>query len=270
MLEKPITELVPWLFPITPEIVVCKDSGLLASFEFEGIDGDATTSQDVAIQLDRLDTAMRFVSDRPVTIWWTVRRARTNHYPEGNFSDNIGRDLDENHKSGFSPAELCKPALPFHPACAGTGASRYFDRMQALIKEGESPISAMVTAARTLFSDQYAFAWEAREIDYTVARYEEVLEAVASTLRDISMRRLRGAELLGFLRSTITPDLPDRPCYWDENRFLDGLLPSSAISVGEDVLRIGDAYASALSMKSWPESTWSGAMDMLCPRRVKW
>ncbi len=264
MLEKPITELVPWLFPITPEIVVCKDSGLLASFEFEGIDGDATTSQDVAIQLDRLDTAMRFVSDRPVTIWWTVRRARTNHYPEGSFSDNIGRDLDENHKMRFLAGKnyVNRHYLSILLA-PEQGASRYFDRMQALIKEGESPISAMVTAARTLFSDQYAFAWEAREIDYTVARYEEVLEAVASTLRDISMRRLRGTELLGFLRSTITPDLPDRPCSWDENRFLDGLLPSSAISVGEDVLRIGDAYASALSMKSWPESTWSGAMDML-------
>ena len=264
---RPIQELVPWLFPISPAIVVCKDSGLLASFEFTGIDGDASTQQDVATILARLDNGMRFLSDRPATIWWTVQRKRTDRYPDGEFPDEVGRKLNEAHRQHFlSGKNFVNRHYLSVLLAPERGAVRYFDRINALIKEGMNPFKAAVAAARTLFSDQYAFAWEARELDHVIARYEETLSAVASTLMDVGMRRLRGTEFLGFLRGMASPGAPDAPCQWDGRWFLDGVLPESPVTVGDNLLRIGDTdplYGAALSVKSWPEATWSGAMDML-------
>jgi type IV secretion system protein VirB4 len=147
------------------------------------------------------------------------------------------------------------------------GSSRYFDRVKALIAEGWNPVAAAVTSATTLFSDEHAFAWGANEIHYALRQFEDLLASFSQTMADLDIRRLKGKDFLGFLHKTISPgSAPDSPVSWDGQWFLDGSLPDVPVSVGDDLLKIGDAdplYATGISIKSWPEQTWAGAMDAL-------
>ena len=42
---RPANEYLPWLMPLTDNVVVCKDSTLLASFQMEGIDADSISNE---------------------------------------------------------------------------------------------------------------------------------------------------------------------------------------------------------------------------------
>lgn len=266
MLDRSTRELLPWLIPINDGVVICKDSGLLASFQFEGIDADAATSQDVEHMLAKVDMAMGYFLNKPVSMWWTVRRTRTSLYPDGEFPDPVGQMLSDEHKQGFLGGRnfvnrhyISILLLPER------GANRFFDRVRTLIGEGESPLAAAVMAGKTLFNDRYTFAWQATEMESVLTQFEDLIGAFTSTLGDLHFRRLRGPEFLGFLREGVVPGVL-APVSWDGQLYLDEALPELPISVGDNVLQLGDVsptYASAVSMKAWPDKTWSGAMDLI-------
>ena len=269
MTTRSIQELVPWLFPLSPGVVVCKDSGLLASFEFDGVDADAATTQDIQVILSRLDTAIGMFSDKPADVWWTVRRVRTDRYPQGEWPDPISEMIDDSHKRQFLAGEnfvnkhyvsiLLRP---------NKRSSRYFDRLRAMLRSGANPIKSAVVSFQSLLTDEYAFAWESNEIDYALSIYEDSLSAFQSTLSDISLRRLKGEEFMGFLEAMVNPGLTDNHSSICDHRWLlDGQLPSQRIDVGDSLLEVGQGgdrrFAAAISMKRWPQQTWSGAMDVL-------
>src|SRR5690348_17451595 len=93
--ERPLQELLPWLVPINEQIVACKDSGLLACFEYRGLDTDGSADAAVAQLENLVDTAMDTWRGQPVTIWWTLRRERTNDYPGAKMPTAVGQMIDD-------------------------------------------------------------------------------------------------------------------------------------------------------------------------------
>lgn len=265
---RPIQELIPWLFPVTDQLVVCKDSGLLASFEFVGVDGDATTTDDINALLDKIDNGFDYLSKKHISIWWTVLRKKSGVYPEGEFADPVAQMLDNEHRAAFLNGQNFINrhfvTISLYPE---VGTSRYLDRVSLLIKDGFNPPRAAVQAALSMLSTTGSFQWSSDELVAVVKNYEELLSSFSLAVNGLGLRRLVGEEFHGFLHKTVSPGSDWSNVKLPENGiYMDAALPDKTVNVWDGVLSFGETenlYGAGLSMKGWPESTYAGCLDGL-------
>lgn len=264
---RPVSEMTPWMFPLgeREDVVVTKDSSLLAVFRIQGLDGDSASDEDVNQVADLLDRAYQVFAGAPVTIWWRVDRRRTYEYPDGDFVDPVSAAVNERWREEFMAGEnyvnTHHLAVAMHPA---KGEDRFWERVQHYTAEGDNPLKAAVKAVRTAFSDNLAFQYVAAELERAHDRFEEMASSFVEALPLLSITRLAGAELHGYLKSTISANEPTPTVVG--GRFMDGYLPDSEIEVGSDLLKMsGDRsyYVAAISIKAPPEQTFPGMMDAL-------
>lgn len=266
--QRSFLELAPWLVPLTDEVVICKDGGLLASYEFVAGDLDGAEEAlrvELAAAVDRFGEAIR---DRPITLWWTVRRERNETYPVGNFSNPIAAFLDNEHRANILGSAAYRnrhflSVLWMPDASAGSIP----DKISALIADGVSPIKAMITGIKAGFGSRSAYAFRAAEIDQELRDFEGILPRLEATLYPTQPRRLAGDELLGFLWSLANPGLPMAPKRWDGQSLIDAALAERPLTVNRDTLRFGDGedatYAAAISLRTPPAATQWAAFEGL-------
>lgn len=266
-------ELAPWLTLVSDRVATTKDSSLLACFEFTGIDSDASTTSEINRLAELIDFASKAFVSHPITVWWTVKRVRSTFYPGGNFPDPVSRKIDDARRREF---ESGKNYINRHFLSVAlrpeVGAARYLNRVQAFMENGENPVKSMVMGAQTMFSDQYAFAWDAVELDAAIDRFEETLTAFADPLRDLDLRRLEGDDMLTFFGACVSPTSAFQgKVHAQDGWYLDSYVPDAAMEwYGQDLLKFegdpdgeGDQYVAALSIKGWPEATQPGMVDSL-------
>lgn len=265
-------ELLPYMTLVTDGVVVCKDSGLLATFEVSGKDLDSISNEEVSVLLGHVETALYPLRISPWKVWFTLKRFKTDAYP-GGFEDApdapmIARMLDQNHKEYFSDQAnyATKAYVSFYLSAGSSGSKKsIMDRITMFIKrtgmmlsDGEGFFSAVWTGFRAAFSSRYAFAYKAHELEGAITEFEKTVDGCTSILQGLGLNRLVGPEFLGFLRSMSSGYAnPDQPVRIDQDWdwFLDSLLPDSRMDVGTDTIRLGDNLVSALSIKEWPNNT---------------
>lgn len=265
-------ELLPYMTLITDGVVVCKDSGLLATFEIQGKDLDSISDAEISVLLGHIETAFYPLRIAPWKVWFTLKRFQTDAYP-GGFEDApdapmIAHMLDQNHKEYFSmqASYATKAYVSFYLASGVSNSSNSFmDRITMFIKrtgmmlsDGGGILSSVWTGLRAAFSSRYAFAYKAHELQSAIEEFEKTISGCTSILQGLGLTRLKGPEFLGFLRSMSSGYAnPDQPVKINEDWdwFLDSLLPDSRMDVGTDTIRLGDNLVSALSIKEWPGNT---------------
>ncbi len=265
--ERPVSEVIPWMFPIgdREDTIVTKDSSLLAVFRIRGLDSDSSSDEDVNQVASLLDRAYQVFAGSPVTIWWRVDRRRTYEYPAGNFSDPVSAAIDDRWREEFMSGEnyvnVHHLAIALHPA---KGEDRFMERVQYYIAEGSNPIAAAFKAFRAQFSDNMAFQYASAELSRAHERFEGLVGSFLEALPLITITRLGGPELHGYLKSTVSSNAETPVAVG--GKFMDGYLSDSRITVGDDLLKItGDEalYIGAIGVKSPPETTSPGMLDAL-------
>ncbi len=239
---RPLQELVPWLFPVTDQLVVCKDSGLLASFEFVGVDGDATTTDDTNGLLDKIDNGFDYLAKKHISVWWTVLRKKSGIYPDGDFANPIAKILDDEHKSMFLDGQNFTNrhfvTISLYPE---VGTSRYLDRVKLLIEEGFNPLRAAAQAAFSMLSTTGSFQWSSDELVSVVKNYEELLSSFSLAVNGLGLRRLVGDEFHGFLHKTVSPGSEWSDVKLPKNGiYMDAALPDKTVDVWDGVLSFGE------------------------------
>lgn len=266
---RPANEYLPWLMPLTDNVVVCKDSTLLASFQMDGIDADSISNEELDGACDVLDRAFKPLAMKPATLWFTVHRRKTFDYPSATFESPIAQRLDDIRRAAFLSGENYVNSHYMSIGMApSAGRQRYFDRLKAFLADGENPLKAAALAVGTLFSGQQSFAWSCEEMSATLRKYEEIISSVRDPMRDLALRRLDGGDLYGFLRACASPASNAAPILPHAGWSLDTLLSENAIqNVGSDLLYIDGGerprYAAALSLKGWPTHTMPGMLDSI-------
>lgn len=267
MSHRPVAEVVPWMFPIgeREDVVVTKDSSLLACFRVHGPDSDSASDEDINQVADMLDRAYQIFTGSPVTIWWRIDRRRTYEYPDGDFAHPVSGAINEQWREQFMSGEnylnVHHLAIALHPS---KGEDKFWERMQFYTGEGDSPVKALAKAARSYFSDNMAFQYVSAELARAHERFEGMLGAFLEALPLLSVQRLAGAELHGYLKSTLSVN--DAAPVEVGSRWMDNYLPDSEIEVGSDLLKItGDTpyYVGAVGIKTPPEETVPGMLDAL-------
>jgi type IV secretion/conjugal transfer VirB4 family ATPase len=260
-------ELLPWLVPLSEGIVVCKDSSLLACFEFTGVDyatvGDIERDV-VSYAAERLMTLFR---DLPVTLWWTVRRERTEDYPKGDIPDAVFKMMDDANRKTFETNAGFRNRHFFsviHQPVTGTDS--FISKVGAMSADGMKSWRAVIEACKATFFGTGALAWRASEIEAVLTEFEQKLEQISSVMADCQFVRLINQDMLGFLWAMSNPGLPMTPKLWNGRTFLDAYLSETPISVERGKLLFGDiapTHVTAVSMKDWPESLAFGAFSTL-------
>lgn len=252
-------ELLPWLIPLSDRIVACKDSGLLACFEFDGLDTDGAPSGMVDQLYNVLDTAMGALRGQPITLWWTLRRERTTDYPGAEMPDAVSQMIDDEHRAKFLRdggfVNRYFVSLLWMPK---RSADTVMDRIGAYMADGANVAVATVKGMRSLTSTRESFAWRGAELEQALQSFEGRLAQFTGTLGMLGMRRLTGDDLIGFLWSVANPGLPSARKEWEADRFLDGRLPERPLQVHRDCLAFApdtaDAtYLTAISLKELPK-----------------
>lgn len=260
-------EILPWMLPISDGLVVCKDSSFLGCFEFVGADADSAgtvTLNEIADAAERLMLSLR---DLPVTIWWTLRREKSEDYCGEPMEDPVTRLVDDEHRANYlqNSAYINRHffSIIWMPERSTAGM---FEKAGVLMGDGANPLKAIYTAVRSTYFGKGAFAWKADEIERAVEEFEGRLRQIQDIMAELRFRRLVGQSQLGFLWAMANPGSRMVPKGWDGERYLDGLLPECSVNVFKDTLTFGDVqpvHANMLSMKTWPSPIAFGAFDTL-------
>lgn len=251
-------ELLPWIAPITDGVVVCKDSSFLASFEFFGADADSVGEAEVFQVGQAVDRMMNALRDLPITIWWTLRREKTEDYPGEPMPDAISQMLDDEHRAQFlGQAAYVNRHFLSVIWMPEKSASGMFGKVGALMADGASLPVAIKTAVQSTYFGKGSFAWKAAEIERALLEFESKLEQIEHIIAALGAKRLRTSELLGFLWAQANPGKRMTPKLWDGNTYFDAALSEAPITVHRDVLQFGDTstdtrYMTVTSMKTWP------------------
>lgn len=265
--DRPVSELAPWMFPLgeRADTVVTKDSSLLAVFRIRGLDTDSASDEDVNQVANLLDRAYQIFSGLPVTIWWRVDRRRTFEYPGGEFEDEVSAAVNSCWRNEFTSGEnyinTHHLAVALHPT---KGEDRFWERIQYYLAEGDNAVKAALKAMRTYFSDNLSFQYASAELSRAHERFEGMVGSFLEALPLLSVTRLAGPELGGYLKSTISAN-PNVPVKIGSS-FMDGYLPDSRIEVGSSLIKLtGDKtyYVGAIGVKTPPEETFPGMLDAL-------
>jgi type IV secretion system protein TrbE len=257
-----VSELVPWLFGVPPATVCCKDSGLLAVYELQGLDVDSSTNNELNKLTMELQSAVSQLMQAPVYLWFQARRLLNDAWPTNAFPDAISARLDQLRQDSFDDNPqytnthyLCVLMQP------PKGLDNIAAKLAALTKDRGDDRSAVT---RLLLSIKDAvtgdttrdFKYSAVEFGEAIVKFEGLLDMFTSSLGTLSLRRLEQAELGGYLASTLSLARqsfhlrPITPAYGLRGqsaedvlagnglglpRFLDTRLPDTRVSLLPDV-----------------------------------
>ncbi len=271
-----LAEILPWLIQITSGLVLNKDGSLMATFHLGGMNVEGCDGLSLDREVDRLEQALRHFDHR-ITLWSSVLRRATDHYPDGHFANPASAHMDRLHRQSMTSKKqylnrhfisiLCaqdqtRDGLLNHLVRANGGQPRDPNRQPET-----APVPGKIWAAikQHLFHAK-AFDHDQQRLHQRILRFEELLTQFSGTLPGLRPRRLEGPELLAFLHEMTSPaSTAGTVPMLDPTAYLDSSLGEDTIVVEKDHLRFEGVsnvcYAAALAIKNWPGETWTGMLD---------
>lgn len=254
------SELAPWLFALSEQVVVLKDSALLACYQFEGIDPDGATNSQLNALAAVAEAAHLIFANHPITLWWKVDRRKTTFYPGGRFPDPCSQAIDDARRHSF---ECGNNRINTHTLCVAmlpdVGRRRFMARLQRAMHmaQDSSLTRAVWETIKTFYSDQQAFSYSRDEMDAAGARFEELLSSFTGAFgTQIRFQRFSAAALGGYLSRCFGQLHEQQDVTLDDGWFLDALLPGVTIEPEKDYLVFSggrELYAKLISVKGFPQ-----------------
>ncbi|PTB17786.1 conjugal transfer protein TraC [Trinickia symbiotica] len=272
--RRSVAELIPWLFKFNDQLIVNKDSALMASYTFTGPDTDSLSATRVHELVRNVIHAMRPLARAPITLWWTVHRRRTDRYLTAPLPDPIAQRVDDALQRTFKASAnyVNRHTLTMCMA-PEVGVDRFAKRFMHGVTHEQMPIlAAFWQAVRATFSDQYLFAHTASDLAVAVDTFERLMEGFVAGNPDLDLERLTGEKLGAHLHACVSPSgehlsrlaVPETPA-------LDTALADAEIIPGHDYLkfdanarcRIGVAAGIPTGREFWSEAVSPTTLDGL-------
>lgn len=268
----PMSELLPWLFLTdSQDIVVCKDSSLLASYVIAGLDAESTTSyglENVALSFDK---ALRNSCVTPVRVWTRVDRRISHDYPTSTISNPMAAEIDAlwantfRQNSTFVNHQTLSFAMPTQKR-----ERTVAEMTRDYIDSGENTPKALWLALKDRFGkeDKHQIGFDNKEaLETACARLtQNILVNFERQCEGIAMHRLEGDALCGYLKFTTSTGEPGLLTA-DPYNYLDVQLTDTWINnqVRDYLVLEGTKrkYVAVLSLKSAPSSNLLTVLDPL-------
>jgi type IV secretion system protein VirB4 len=255
-------ELLPWLFAADDRCatIATKDSMLLASWEYEGVDIESFDANALLDTEMAFDAFLRDLADQLPVVWTRVDRRRVDAYPYGQFDNEIAGGIDQywgDHLADsktFENRHYLSVGLP-----AAADALGMIESTRANMDSGMSYPRAFVRALldKAVGARKYGFT-TAEELERWLKRFDHtVMRAIDNGNIGIATRRLVAEELLGFLKSTVSAN-PMTPVAVNDQEYLDEYLSDSFIDNSIDDILVLDGnrkrYVAVFTLKNPPNA----------------
>lgn len=262
-----LNELLPWLFIADEQCsVICnKDSSLLAAWKFEGVDVESGYGGVLEDASKAFDDTLRGIADYQPVIWTRVDRRPFSGYPAGRFVDQIAGGIDQVWAEQFEGGALFQNHhyLAVSMPVVG-GAISIGELTRGNIDAGMTPIRAFFEAARSKYvGSQKRFGFTTREeLDVMLTRFGQgICAPIDNGNVGVTVERLKGSELLGFLKSTASAGSVSgapAPVAVDHYEYLDTYLSDSFIDnrPSDHIVLEGakKQYVAAFTLKKAPSN----------------
>lgn len=267
----PLDTLVPWMSFVRPNVVLNKDGSVMAAFEYSGIDIEGHEQYEidqVSAVIEQASLSFR----EGFTVWSVVNRTRNFTYPGGTPPSAVGEYINDAWKAQVeSFSQLQNRYFLFVALDAPKGSNAFLDRLWAFQKEEGLPFGkAFVAALQAHLTKRNQFAYEASRMDQQLTTLEDAISNFMSGATTITLKRLELDSYLSALFARCNPPYAgamQKRVEYQPDLFLNSYL--TAHSVSRPDMRtlafngVKDSYCSALSVKSWPQSTRPGMFDAL-------
>jgi type IV secretion system protein VirB4 len=266
-----LTEILPWMMVGDPgaRTVVCKDDSILGAWAMHGIDVESAEENQLEHAALQVDAVYRRIADAQASVWAIFDRSFSEGYIRGHFDHPVARFIDDNWAGTFEGNPLYRNRLFMAASMPTRGrALSIGESIGENIGRQMSPPMAVVKAFRDRLNGSRAFGFTDRQaLDAAVKRFENVIAApFQNALTHVKTTRLRGPDLLGFLKWTASAN-PLAPVAVDEDAYLDSQLSDTSIdnSYADHLVLDGRKrrYASVLTLKSAPRGGMLQSLNVI-------
>ncbi|WP_310643707.1 hypothetical protein [Limnohabitans sp.] len=225
---QPIAELLPWLFPLSPNMVVLKDGSLLASFAFKGLDIDSTSNADINSARRQVIYALDRFQEQPIMMNWQMRRREATSYPISKFPDPVSQRIDELYRETLMANKqfMNVPAfsLVMMPPADST---RFLNRLSRASLLGDDSLwgalKATLSGASEILQGRSDFPHSNSEDLFDAGQqFEKYISQFLAATSALGITQLSGDAFTGYLCSCANPTrkisriaFPDAEYFWD-------------------------------------------------------
>lgn len=274
-----VGELLPWLYStgIAHDKVVCKDDSILGVWALRGVDIESADPSTLEAAASQMDDVLRRLASSGVNVWTLMERRPAGGYKFGSFDNEVAGYIDELWGATFAESPLYENrcfiavAMPTRGAALSLG-----EAVGQGISSGRGMLSSVADAlkARVRGSKLTGFRTK-EELDRMCARFEtHIAQIVDSSLHECTVTRLRGPDLLGFLKSTVSANRL-APVGVNEDEYLDTYLSDTFIdnSYQDHLILDGTKrqYVGVYSLKAAPGGNLLAGLNSLTalPMRIR-
>ncbi|MDR0275583.1 MAG: transporter [Burkholderiaceae bacterium] len=269
-----LPDLLPWAFLVENGIVLTKQGGLLAGWEFIGPDLDSATRAELTAMAARINRAL-MLGEGWVIHCDAIRESAPGYAPEGAFPDRTTRLIDDarhqtwsSHSPGFrsryvltvtwfaEPDAANKVANLFVEGRSGNVAQRNLERFKERLGDIEGALSGFLNVRRLA--------------DFPAGHPDQAQGF--DPWRDVGPFGAFASPLLGHLDQCTMPAVGFRPLVFGEvPMYLDSFLGTHDFQPGF-VPFIDEHGVACLEISQLPASSHPGLMDFLSrmPVEYRW
>lgn len=267
--EHSSSELLPWMFvpDAAQQIVVCKDSSLLAAWQMEGVDIESGSELDAAAV--QFDGVLRRLADTNATVWATMERRPVESYIRGSFDNGVADYIDRVWSETFERAPVYANKVFFAASMPTAGSALSLgESVGEYIGSGDKlPVAIAKALKGRLKKGQNIGFRNRQELDRACQRFENnVAQLVDHALFEVRTQRLTGAGLLGYLKSTASVN-PLAPVGLVEDEYLDTYLSDTLIDNSYQDHLVGDGlkrkYIGVFTLKNAPPGSMMQSLNAL-------
>jgi len=265
-----LPELLPWMCLWDEETVATVDQGMLAVYEYAGIDAEGRSDSEMEVAVNAFERAFSGFGSGS-TVWSYVDRRKSKEFPSGSFKDPVASFINDTWSEAVTQSQYQnRYGLAIHQR-SNTGSMALFDTMDLLVKEeGLGLTSAFIKAAKTQFSLRGRKNVDTRRMLAAKQALEERLSLLEAGMSSLGLRRLKGEALLADLFNRACPATPRREGLPVPKipAFLSTLLCSDDLKRHHDHLvfrNADDKYVGVVSLKGFngDVDTRIGQLDWL-------
>ncbi|MBS3912824.1 MAG: conjugal transfer protein TraC [Hydrogenophaga sp.] len=255
-----LSEHLPWMVHVTPDMVLCKDGSLLAAFEFEGVDIDEDSQYRLMQAYKEMQQSMDKLDERFYLWFVTDKRLKTEPEKWEELATNEVVTLleDLRRRTYESKAVYTLKTYVFISYTGDTGVYAFMENVRRKMSEdGASFGKAVLTSLNPSSNVRSAVLHDARQLDSNIEIAQESMAAYVATHTVARFKRLTGWELDSALLRMAAPTLTNE-CRVEPrpSSMLDATLATADVKIGREVFAVQGTnrtlYGTMVSLSGYP------------------
>jgi type IV secretion system protein VirB4 len=235
-----LSEHLPWLCQVTPELILNKDGSIMSAYELIGVDVEEEGGQDLPRALLEMQDALQKLDERYYVWVVTDKRKKTEADPFPGMQSNFLSDLiSQRDAARYSDGQVFSlKTYVFILFTGDTGVYRFMDNVrQRMTDDGASMMAAIAYALNPANTTKSAALYDARQLDVNIDQAKIGFNAFVSAHSALRFKPILGTDLANVLYRCANPTLNiEAGIDLRTGTLLDTALSASDVRFGREVV----------------------------------